>query len=66
MKSHTEMIEGPEAAARMDAAMRTIFSVSRQEILRREAEYKKRADANPRKRGPKQKVRPSASPDSGA
>lgn len=56
MKPQTEMIEGVEAAARMDAAMRTIFSVSRKEIQRREAEYKKQSDANPRKRGPKVKV----------
>jgi len=40
-----------------------VLSVPKTEILRREAEYKKRADANPRKRGPKRKVTPSASPD---
>jgi hypothetical protein len=42
-----------------------VLSVPREELLRREAEYKKRADANPRKRGPKpkRKVKPSASPD---
>ena len=32
-----------------------ILSVSKDEILRREAEYKKRSDANPKKRGPKKK-----------
>ena len=36
-----------------------VLSVSHEEIKRREAEYKKRADANPRKRGPKRKVKPS-------
>jgi hypothetical protein len=55
------MIEGPEAAVRMDAAMRVILAVPHSEILRREAEYKKQADLNPRKRGPKRKVKPSAS-----
>ena len=39
-----------------------VLSVPREEILRREAEYKKRADANPRKRGPKRKVKPAAFP----
>jgi len=39
-----------------------VLSVSREEMQQREAEYKKRADANPRKRGPKRKVKPSASP----
>jgi hypothetical protein len=43
-----------------------VLSVSREEIKRREEEYKKRADANPRKRGPKPKVKPSASPDPAA
>ncbi len=37
------------------------MSVPKAEILRREAEYKKEADLNPRKRGPKRKVKPSAS-----
>jgi hypothetical protein len=41
-----------------------ILSVSKVEILRREAEAKKISDTNPRKRGPKRKVKPpSASPD---
>jgi len=45
------------------AAVEHIMSVPKAEILRREAEYKKMADANPNKRGPKpkRKVKPSAS-----
>lgn len=43
-------------------AVRNIMSIPKAEILRREAEYKKKADANPHKRGPKRKVKPSASP----
>ena len=38
-----------------------VLSVSHEEMKRREAEYRKRADSNPRKRGPKRKVKPSAS-----
>ena len=40
-----------------------VLSVSREEMQRREAEYRKRSDANPKKRGPKRKVKPAASPD---
>lgn len=45
-----------------------VLSVPREEILRREAEYKKQVDQNPKKRGPKRKAvkRPSASPGSAA
>jgi hypothetical protein len=43
-----------------------VLTVSREEMKRREAEHKRRADANPKKRGPKRKTKPSASPDPGA
>jgi hypothetical protein len=43
-----------------DALVGKVLSVSHKEIKRREAEYRKRADANPRKRGPKRKIKPSA------
>jgi len=42
-----------------DAFTRTVdrlLSVSKTEILRREAEYKRQADLNPHKRGPKPKA----------
>ena len=42
-----------------------VLAVPREEILRREAEYKKQAQQNPTKRGPKRKTAlkpPSASP----
>ncbi len=45
--------EQPESWARFESGMRNILTVSKAEILRREAEYKKLADANPKKRGPK-------------
>jgi hypothetical protein len=41
-----------EAFTRM---MDTLLSVPKAEIVRREEEYRKRANANPRKRGPKPK-----------
>jgi hypothetical protein len=34
-----------------------LLSVSKDEILLREQEYRKKADANPNKRGPKPKVK---------
>lgn len=36
--------------------MDTLLSVPKAELTRREAEYRKRANANPRKRGPKPKA----------
>ena len=39
-----------------------VLSVSHEEMKRREAEYQKQVAENPRKRGPKRKVKPSASP----
>lgn len=57
MKPQSEMVEGPEAAKRFDATVRTLLSVPRAELLRREAEYKKQVDANPNRRGPKRKVK---------
>lgn len=59
-----------EHSSEFEAFTRTVdrlLSVSKTEILRREAEYKKLADANPHKRGPKpkakRKVKASASGD---
>lgn len=64
MKAEKEYIEGPEAFKRFDAAMGKILSVSKEEIVRREEEYRKQAALNPNKRGPKSKR--SASRDAGA
>jgi hypothetical protein len=38
------------------ATLDKLLSVPKAEILRREAEYRQRADANPKKRGPKRKT----------
>jgi hypothetical protein len=43
-------------------AVERLMSIPKAEIFRREAEYKKQADMNPHKRGPKRKVKPSAYP----
>ncbi len=40
---------------RFTNAIERIMSVPKAEILRREADYKRQADLNPRKRGPKSK-----------
>jgi hypothetical protein len=51
-------IEGPEAARRFDALVRRVISVPHEEIMRREAEYKRRSKLNPHRRGPKPKTKP--------
>ncbi len=53
MPPKPERAEVPEAARRFDALVRKVLSVSREEILRREAEYKRQSDLNPIKRGVK-------------
>jgi len=58
MKTGTaDMIEGPEAFTRFDAAIRTLLTVPKTELLKREAAYKKKAALNPNKRGPKPKAK---------
>jgi hypothetical protein len=42
-----------------------VLSVPRVEILRREKRYQEQAALNPKRRGPKRKVKPSASHDLG-
>ena len=49
---------GPKTNPEFDAFTRTVdrlLSVPKAEILRRETEYRKQADQNPHKRGPKPK-----------
>jgi hypothetical protein len=50
----------PEFDAFTNAVDR-LLAVPREEIQRREKEYRKQVEQNPRKRGPKQKIKPSAS-----
>jgi len=54
----TKRNAGEDTSAEFDAFTATVdklLSVPKSEILRREAEYRKQADLNPRKRGPKPK-----------
>lgn len=66
MNPATQMIEGPDAYLRFENAMRAVLAVPRSVVQQRIQEHRKQADLNPRKRGPKRKVKPSAPPDSGA
>jgi hypothetical protein len=58
-----ECIEGTEAATRFDSEIRFLLSVPKPLIQRRERAYRKKVDANPNRRGPKRKIKPSASHD---
>ena len=59
----TEMIEGPEAFKRFDAAVKGLLAVPHAVLVKREQEYRKKVEANPNRRGPKRKTaKPSASP----
>jgi hypothetical protein len=53
MQKNGESMEGAEAAARFDALVRKVLSVPHEEIMRREAEYKRQSAMNPNRRGPK-------------
>ena len=55
MKRTPEIIEGQEAFVNFDSLVGSVLSVPRSVIEEREAEYKKKAALNPRKRGPKKK-----------
>jgi hypothetical protein len=55
-----ECIEGPEAFRRFDEGIRQILSVPHSTLVRRERAYKRKSLANPNRRGPKPKVKPSA------
>jgi hypothetical protein len=61
MKPDAEMIEGPEAWTRFQATMKKALTVPHSEIQRRIAEQRKASEANPNRRGPKRKVKSSAS-----
>jgi hypothetical protein len=61
MTRKSEMIEGPEAFERFENAMRAVVKVPRSVIQKQLQEYKRAVDANQNRRGPKRKVKPSAS-----
>jgi hypothetical protein len=60
MKAEPESVDGPATMARLDGVLRKVLSVSHEEIMRREAEYKWQSIANPNRRGPKPKIKASA------
>jgi hypothetical protein len=49
-----------DTGKRFDALVRKVLSVPHEEIMRREAEYKRQSALNPNRRGPKPKVKPFA------
>lgn len=51
---------------RFEMLVSKVLSVPKAEILRREAEYQKEMHDLPKRRGPKRKPKPSASPDPNA
>jgi hypothetical protein len=55
-----ECIEGPEAFTRFDNEVKFLLSVPHSTLARRERAYKKKSLANPKRRGPKPKVKTSA------
>jgi hypothetical protein len=56
-----DLVEGSEAFERFDALVGKVLSVPRNEILRRDAAYKKPSAFSEKKRGPKPK-KPAVSP----
>lgn len=58
-----ECHEGPEAFQRFDALVDSVLAVPHSLLERRERAYRKKVEANPNRRGPKRKVKPTASSD---
>ena len=56
----------PKEYTAFDTAMRQILTVPKAELDRRVQAHKEKAALNPRKRGPKPKVRPSSDHDGAA
>jgi hypothetical protein len=61
----SEMIEGSEAWDRFTKTMKHVISVPHAEIQKRIEAHRAEVAKNPDRRGPKRKVKPSASPASG-
>ena len=54
-KTNFDCHEGPDAFERFDAMMTDLLAVPKSLILKRQAAYRKKVDANPNRRGPKRK-----------
>lgn len=61
MKRTPEYVEGPEAWTRFEGAMKHVLSVPHDVVQKRIEAQREAAAKNPKKRGPKRKVKPSAS-----
>jgi len=62
LKSMSSRKPNPEFEAFTNAIDR-LLAVPRDELQRREKKYREHVAGNPRKRGPKKKIKSSASPD---
>ena len=60
MKTHPEMIEGPEAYRRFRDTMKAVLAVPHSVIKERVEEQRKQAALNPNRRGPKRKIKSPA------
>jgi len=54
-----------DVATRFDALVREVLSVPREEIARREADYKSQSALNSKKRRPRPKIKPSGHAEEG-
>ena len=61
-----ECNEGPEAFQRFDTLVDAVLAVPHSLIERRQRAYRKKVEANPNRRGPKRKIKPSVSSDHAA
>lgn len=62
MERYNRTVKPSSEFEAFDALLRKVLTVPHAEIVRREAEYKKQAAQNPKRRGPKPKVKPSSGP----
>jgi hypothetical protein len=56
-----DLVEGPKALKNFNSLVRKVMSVPREEILRRDAEWKSSAHLRGKKRGPKPKQKSRSS-----
>jgi hypothetical protein len=61
MQRKAEYVEGPEAFERFQNVMKGVLAVPHAEIQKRIEEHRVESAHNPKRRGPKRKIKPSAS-----
>jgi hypothetical protein len=62
MRRKLEMVEGPEAWKRFEGTVKSVLAIPHSEIQRRIEEHRREVENNPHRRGPKRKIKSSASP----